>query len=116
MHDLMQDFRFAVRTLRKTPTFTILAIITIALGVGANTAAFSMVHGVLMRRLPYAGDDRLVRVKQPSATAPDSRFSVLEVADYRSQVKSFAGTAEYHSMPFQLYGKDEPQRVQTGVV
>ena len=68
MHDVMQDLRFAVRTLRNTPTFTLLAILTIALGVGANTAAFSMVHGVLMRRLPYAGDDRLVRVKQPSAT------------------------------------------------
>jgi predicted permease len=116
MRDFFQDVRFATRTLRKTPAFTALAILTIALGIGANTAAFSMVHGVLLRRLPYAGDDRLVRVKQPSATAPDSRFSVLEVADYRSQVKSFAGVAEYHSMPFQLYGSGEPQRVQTGVV
>ncbi|MDB4874872.1 MAG: hypothetical protein JWM41_1318 [Gemmatimonadetes bacterium] len=116
MRDLLQDIRFAIRTLRNAPGFALLAIVTIALGIGANTAAFSMVHGVLMRRLPYAGDDRLVRVKQPSATGPDARFSVLEIADYRSQVKSFARTAEYHSMPFQLYGRGEPQRVQTGVV
>ncbi|HEY4217213.1 MAG TPA: ABC transporter permease [Gemmatimonadaceae bacterium] len=116
MRDLFQDIRFAFRTLRKTPAFTALAVLTIGLGIGANTAAFSMVHGVLMRRLPYAGDDRLVRVKQPSATGPDSRFSVLEIADYRAQTKTFAAVAEYHSMPFQLYGKGEPQRVQTGVV
>src|SRR4051812_6931575 len=116
MRDLMLDIRFAVRTLRKTPVFTSLAILTIALGVGANTAAFSMVHGVLLRRLPYASDDRLVRVAQPSATRPDARFSVPEIEDYRAQVKGFAQVSEYHSMPFQLYGNGEPQRVQTGVV
>lgn len=116
MRDLLQDIRFAIRTLAKTPTFTGLAIVTIALGIGANTAAFSMVHGVLLRRLPYAGNDRLVRITQPSATRPDARFSVPEIADYRSQVKRLAATAEYHSMPFQLYGNGEPQRVQTGVV
>jgi predicted permease len=116
MRDFAQDLRYALRTLLKTPAFTLLAIITIALGVGANTAAFSMVRGVLIRRLPYAADTRLVRVKQPSATAPDSRFSVLEIADFRDQTKSLARTAEYHSMPFQLFGKGEPQRVQTGVV
>src|SRR5947209_9558227 len=110
------DLRIALRTLRKTPAFTALSIVTIALGVGANTAAFSMVRGVLLRRLPYAADTRLVRIKQPSANAPDSRFSVLEIADYRAQTKSLLRTAEYHSMSFQLYGRGEPQRVQTGVV
>ena len=108
--------RHSLRTLLKTPAFTALSIITIALGVGANTAAFSMIRGVLLRRLPYAADARLVRIKQPSATTPDARFSVLEIADFRSQTKSLARTAEYHSMPFQLYGRGEPQRVQTGVV
>lgn len=116
MRDLIQDVRFAIRTLRKTPTFTLLAILTIGLGVGANTAAFSMVNGVLLRRLPYGGNDRLIRIKQPSKTAPDSRFSVPEIADYRTQVKSIVASSEYHSMPFQLYGNGEPQRVQTGVV
>lgn len=116
MTDLAQDIRYAVRTLGKTPAFTLLAIVTIALGVGANTAIFSMVNGVLLRRLPYAANDRLIRVLQPSATQPDARFSVLEIADYRSQVPELGAVSEYHSMPFQLYGRGEPQRVQTGVV
>src|SRR3954466_13787111 len=116
MWDLLQDIRFALRTLRKTPTFTILAVLTIGLGIGANTAAFSMVNGVLLRRLPYRANDRLLRIKQPSATAPDARFSVPEIKDYRAQVKSLAAVGEYHSMPFQWFGDGEPQRVQTGVV
>jgi predicted permease len=116
MRDLLQDIRFAVRTLAKTPVFTVIAIVTIGLGIGANTAAFSMVNGVLLRRLPYGADDLLIRVKQPSANSPDSRFSVPEIKDYRAQVKSLAGVAEYHSMPFQWFGDGEPQRVQTGVV
>jgi predicted permease len=116
MQAFIQDLRFALRTLGKTPAFTILAIVTIAFGVGANTAAFSMIRGVFLRRLPYAADARLVRIKQPSSNAPDSRFSVLEIADYRSQTRSLARTAEYHSMPFQLFGRGDPQRVQTGVV
>ena len=116
MGTLIQDIRFALRTLGKTPTFSLLAILTIALGVGANTAVFSMVHGVLLRRLPYAANDRLVRLTQPNVSAPDVRFAVAEVKDYRGQMSSFADVAEYHSMPFQLYGIGDPQRVQTGVV
>jgi len=102
MRDLMQDVRFALRTLRKTPIFTVLAIITIALGVGANTAAFSMVRGVLMRR-PAIRRRRPPRARRPTVRhAPDVRFSVPEISDYRRQVASFAAVAEYHSMPFQL--------------
>src|SRR5256885_390389 len=114
--DPAMDLRFALRTLRKTPAFTALSIVTIALGVGANTAAFSMVRGVLLRRLPYAADSRLVRIKQPSANEPDSRFSVLEIAGFRAQTKSLARTGEYHSMPFQLYGRGDPQPAQTAAV
>jgi hypothetical protein len=116
MQDLLRDIRYAVRSLAKTPAFTLLAIVTIALGVGANTAVFSMVRGALLRRLPYAGDERLVRLVQPSVNTPDGRFSTPELIDYRAQVPAFATIAEYHSMPFQLYGRGEPRRVQTGVV
>lgn len=112
----IQDIRFAFRTLAKNPAFTTLSIVTIALGIGASTAAFSMIDGVLLRRLPYGADSRLVHVTQSTPTRPDARFSVLEVADYRRQVASFATAAEYHSMAFQLFSKGDPQRVQTGVV
>ena len=116
MSELLQDIRYALRTLAKTPAFTALAVVTIALGIGANTAVFSMVNGVLLRRLPYAGNDRLIHITQPSATTDDAAFSVPEIVDYRTQVPELAAVSEYHSMPFQLYGKGEPQRVQTGVV
>jgi putative ABC transport system permease protein len=116
MTAIVQDARIAVRTLARTPAFTLLAIVTIALGIGANTAVFSMVNGVLLRRLPYIGNERLVRLLQPSATQADARFSVTEIGDYGRQVPELAAISEYHSMPFQLYGRGEPQRVQTGVV
>jgi predicted permease len=116
MTELTQDIRFALRTLAKTPAFTALAVLTIALGVGANTAVFSMVNGVLLRRLPYAGNDRLIHVVQPSINRADIGFSVPEILDYRAQAKELSAVSEYHSMPFQLYGRGEPQRVQTGVV
>jgi len=111
----LNDIRIAIRAMARTPGFTALSVITVGLGIGATTAVFSMVQGVLLRRLPYADGDRLVRLVQPSANSPDVGFSVTEVQDYR-QVPQFAAVAEYHSMAFQLYGRGEPQRVQTGVV
>jgi predicted permease len=116
MSGMWQDIRVAVRALCKAPAFTLLAIITVALGLGATTAIFSMVNGALLSRLPYASGTRLIRITQPSARTADEGFSVPEVADLRAQMPDFAAVAEYHSMSFQLYGRGEPQRVQTGVV
>src|SRR6185503_1733280 len=116
MLNLLRDVRLAVRTLSRTPAFTWLSILTMALGIGASTAVFSMVNGALLQRLPYAADQNLVHLTQPGANVPDAGFSVLEVRDYRARISSFAAVSEYHSMPFQIYGHGEPQRVQTGVV
>ena len=111
-----QDARYALRTLRRAPGFTLAAIVTLAIGIGAATAIYSMVDGVLLRRLPMGGDDRFVHLTQPSARSDDEGFFVAEVADLRHDLTSMAGVAEYHSMTFQLYGHGDPLRVTTGVV
>ncbi|HEX6202260.1 MAG TPA: hypothetical protein VF100_04590, partial [Thermoanaerobaculia bacterium] len=67
MHRLLQDLQFAVRQLKKTPGFTFVAIVTLGLGIGATTALFSVVYGVLLRALPYPQPDRIVRVFEVGA-------------------------------------------------
>ncbi len=118
MSGLLHDLRFAFRSLRKSPGFTLVAILTLALGIGANTAVFSMIRGVLLRPLPYENGERLVYLRQPAPLAgvENARFSVLELADYRQRSGALAAIVEYHSMPFILLGRGEPRRVQTGVV
>src|SRR6185295_4219763 len=90
----------------------------LALGIGANTAIFSVIYGVLLRPLPYRDGDQMVVIHQPAPLAriPDLGFSVKEVNEYREQNHSMDSVVEYHSMNFILFGRDEPQRVQTGVV
>jgi len=118
LHDLAQDVRFAVRSLRKSPGFTLAILVTLALGIGANTAIFSLINGVLIQPLPFDGGDRLVTLHQPAygAGVEDAGFSPVELADYRSGVKSLDGLVEYHSMWFILLGLEDPQHVRTGVV
>jgi putative ABC transport system permease protein len=115
MNDSLRGIRLALRSLSRTPAFTALSVVTVALGIGASTAVFSMVNGALLKKLPYAADRRLVRIWQPNANSPEGRLSVPEIEDYR-KVAAFGGISEYHSMPFQFYGRGDPQRVQTGVV
>jgi predicted permease len=112
----LQDLRYAARSLRKAPGFTIAAALTLAIGIGAATAIFSMVNGVLLRRLPIGVGDRLVHLTQPSTQSNNDGYSVLEIKDLDRQSQTLSGVAEYHSMSFQLYGHGEPLRVQTGVV
>src|SRR5579862_634451 len=113
---MLQDIRYAFRTLRKAPTFSFAAGLTLALGVAASAAIFSMVDGVLNRRLPIGSGNRLVHLSQPSVRGDNEGFSVLEVKDLNRDFHATAGVAEYHSMSFQLYGHGDPLRVQTGVV
>ena len=118
LRSMGHDIRFAVRTLRKRPGFAIAAVVTLALGIGANTAIFSVINGVLLRPLPYEKGEQLLYLRQPLTLneITNAGFSAPEVADYRTGAASLSGVAEYHSMPFILLGQDEPRRVQTGVV
>jgi len=115
---VLNDVRLALRGFRGTPGFAGAVLLTLALGIGANTAIFSVIDAVLLRPLPYANGDRIVHLVQPAegAGVENAGFSPLEVQDYRSQSRALDAVVEYHSMPFTLLGGAEPQRVQTGVV
>jgi len=118
MQTFLQDLRYATRTLGRAPAYTSIAVLTLALGIGANTAIFSVIHGVLLKDLPFANGARVVRLKQPVAAGQidDAGFSVREIADLRSRSRSLQTIVEYHSMSFNMLRRGEPQRVQTGVV
>ena len=115
---LVSDLGYAVRMMRKNPGFTAIAILTLALGIGANTAIFSVVHAVLLRPLPYPDGHQLVFLRQPQQKLgiEDIQFSVHEIQDYREQNHSLSGLVEFHAMSFILYGHGDPDRVRTGVV
>lgn len=118
IESLMQDTRYGARILLRNPGFTVVAVLTLALGIGANTAIFSVIYGVLMRPLPYKDGNQLVIVQQqaPLAGVLNLPFSVKEVLDYREQNQTLDAVVEHHTMSFTLLGGNEPQRVQTGVV
>lgn len=118
VESLLQDTRYGVRILFRNPGFTVVAVLTLALGIGANTAIFSVIYGVLMRPLPYKDGNQLVIVQQqaPLARVLNVPFSVKEVQDYREQNQTLDAVVEHHTMSFTLLGGQEPQRVQTGVV
>jgi putative ABC transport system permease protein len=117
LEELVRDVRYGARTLRRSPGFSAVVVLTLALGIGANTAIFSVVHGVLLRPLPYEEGERLVLLRQqaPKAGLEDIGVSPPEVADYGTS-HSLSGIAEHHTMWFNLLDRGEPERVQTGVV
>ncbi len=116
--DVWQDARYGWTMLRRNPGFALAAVLTLALGIGANTAIFSVIYGVLLRPLPYQNGERLITLKQqaPLAGVDDMRFSVKEIADYRAQTQTLDELVEYHAMSFTLFGRSEPERIQAGVV
>ncbi len=114
---LRQDAGFALRMMRKNLGFTIAAILVLGLGIGANTAIFSVVNAVLLKPLPYEHGERLLMLDQRAARAGGvGHSSVPELNDYRRHNRSLDGIVEYHNMQFILLGRSEPERVETGVV
>ena len=112
---MMTDLRYAIRTLVRSPAFAIIAIITLALGIGANTAIFSLVNAALLRPLPYPAADRIVRVHQ---TTPDGFSSVSppDFVDWRSGASALAGMAAFHRNSYTLTGAGDAKQVPAAQV
>ncbi|HTI62035.1 MAG TPA: ABC transporter permease [Gemmatimonadaceae bacterium] len=116
---MLSDFRRALRSLARARGFAIAVIATLALGIGANTAMFTLLRGTLLRPLPNQDGDRLVYLRQsaPGAGQQNVLFSVPEIRDYRAGSKSLEGLAEFSQMTFTLVDGDaEPVHMQAGVV
>jgi putative ABC transport system permease protein len=110
---LMHDLRYAVRTLTKSPGFTAIAVLTLALGIGANTAIFSVINAVLLRPLPYVRPDRLVAVNHfyPSLDNLRASVSVPGFRDYHARTDVFEKSAVEQGGAMNITGEGEPERV-----
>ena len=114
----MLDLRYAARSLSKSRGFAIAVVVTLGLGIGANTAIFSVVRGVLLRPLPHRDGDRLMYLRQ-SADGPgreDVAFSVPEINDFRDASKTLAGIAEYSPYSLTLVGDKDAVKLDVGLV
>ncbi len=113
---LRQDLRYTVRGLRRTPGFAATAVLVVALGVGANTAAFSLADQALLRPLPFPQSERLVRLWQTVPGATQLELSPANYADWKSMSHSFAAMGAYNSNAVNLVGQGEPERVDVAMV
>src|SRR6185369_5760455 len=116
MQTLWQDLRYGARMLVKKPGFALIAIITLALGIGANTAIFSVVNTVLLRPLPYSKPDRLIFIYNSAPGFGISKLGLME-AEFlrlRDQARSLEHVALYTSTTFTLTGEGEPERIPAG--
>src|SRR5258706_7802393 len=111
MNRLWQDTRFAVRMLLKNWSVTAIIVVVLALGIGANTAIFSVVNAALLRPLPYADPDKLVRLSEDSPNVPQMSISYPNFLDWREQNKIFSGIAAMQFRSLNLTGKDETERL-----
>src|SRR5688500_18379921 len=112
------DLRRVFRSLVRERAFSVAVILTLALGIGANTAMFTLLRGTLLRPLPNREGERLVYLRQsaPAAGQANVAFSVPEIIDYRTGARSFSGIAEYSSMTFTMVSNEEPTHIQVGVI
>ena len=118
IENVFADFRYALRALRRSPAFAAVVVITLALGIGANTAIFSVVRGVLLKPLPHRDGDRLLYLRHSAdgPAAANLNFSVPEVRDLRQGVSSLGGIAEYSPWFHTMQGADGAVRIDAGLV
>lgn len=111
MQSLLLDIRYAARSLKRTPAFTLVAIVTLALGIGANTAIFSLVNAVLLRPLPYENPERLISIDESANGSTGRHVSGHEFAEWRDQNRVLDGVMTYEGAGFNLTGNDDPRSV-----
>ena len=116
MGTLLQDLRYGVRMLAKSPGFAAIAVLTLALGIGANTALFSVVNGVLLSPLPYPQPGSLVALYSRTANFQESSISYPNFLDWQRENNSFAQLAAYRQDSFNMTGAGEPERLRTEMV
>src|SRR5689334_4996974 len=116
MDSILQDVRYAFRRLRKSPGFALIAVLTLALGIGANTAIFSVVNTVLLRSLPYKDAGQLVSVWEVLNQVAQQMFALAEFLDHQSQNHSFTDMAAYRSMYLTLTGQGAPEQLDGMIV
>jgi putative ABC transport system permease protein len=114
----MNDLKFALRQLRKSPGFTSVVVITLALGIGANAAIFTLVRGVLIKPLVNRDEDRLIYIRQsaPGMGNENSTWSMPEIRDLQARVKALSEFGDFSTVPFTIIGLGEPREVNGGVV
>src|SRR5256714_1025531 len=117
METLFQDMRYGARMLIKNPGFTVVAVIALALGIGANTAIFSVVNTVLLRPLPYQEPDRLMALRSYNIPKhPDFSVSPGDFLDWEKQSQLFAELAAYRTSSYNLIIGSEPERIRAARV
>lgn len=114
----MTDLRLALRSLSRVKGLALTVIVTLALGIGANAAIFSVVRGVLLRPLVNRDEDRLIYIRQSARGigAENANFSVPEIQDLRGRVKTLSAFGDFSTIPFTMIGLGEPRIVRAGVV
>src|SRR5205085_6939763 len=113
METILQDVRYGVRMLRKSPMVTLVAVVSLALGIGANTVIFSVVNAILLKSLPFHEPERIVLVWGELASGGNhrSQVSATDVDDWRQQNAVFEDVATYSGWSATLLGEGEPERI-----
>src|SRR5687768_10777239 len=115
---VLTDFRYALRSLARVKGLTITVVLTLALGIGANAAIFTIVRGVLLRPLVNRDEDRLIYIRQSAGGAgtENANFSIPEIRDLRGRVKTLTSFGDFSTIGFTMIGLGEPRVVRAGVV
>jgi putative ABC transport system permease protein len=114
MHTSLRDFRYAARQLSKSPGFSLTVMLTLALGIGATTAIFSLVEAILLRPLPFASPDRLVMLGEHIGGSPRTAVTARDIGSYTRQSSAFSSLGGFATFSYELSGSETPEQIEAG--